>query len=84
VPRRQARLEPALAGDRAGLLVEQIQRVPGVGDLPADALAVDAAEQGLVYAAAGDGFGGGGDGGPFGLRTLIFGVSDVCRTGVLL
>src|SRR5579859_7773348 len=70
VPRGQARLEPALAGDRAGLLVEQVQRVPGVGDLPADALAEDTAEQALVHAGAGDRPAVGGDGGPFGVLVV--------------
>src|SRR5271165_1182024 len=65
VPGQQARLEIALAADRARRLVEQVQRVPGVGDLPPDALAVDAAEQPLADAGAGDRLAVGGDSRPF-------------------
>ena len=66
-PRRQARLEPALPADLARHLVEEVQWVLAVGDLGADTLAVDGAEQRGGHAGPGHRLAVGGDGRPLGV-----------------
>src|ERR1700728_2940843 len=71
MPRRKARLDEAGARNLAGALIEEIERMAGVGGLNADARALNGAQQLALDPGAGDWAAGRGQRRPLGVRVAF-------------